>query len=423
MNEKVKTLVKSKKVMIAALSVLIVGGAVGTYVYQSNQKIEAAQKTLDSGGKTIQSIQKKAESLYSTKDPEFLKEGITDTQIKDVQKEFDATIKATNKKITKDQNVKIKQLKSTNYTKKLKECNALVNAALDKFTDQQAINALFQQSQEKVAMNGDKINKDLAVADDLTTKTVESVKKELLVAKSDATFEKITNELVSNAEGQLKQIDTAKQAVLKVFKENKVVSTDQKLFDSAKAESDKIKNEKAKKELLDQLNKVKADIDKKASEEKKKTEEAQKQEQNKVVEQNGSQQAQGNATNNNPSAGGNETNTGGGYPTGNATGGGTNQEWQGGGSGNTEGGGQPSNPSGGSSGGGSTGGGTTSPPPAEKTIIGGYVGNCGRTFKTWGEMVAFGNENKESNGGKYSGYIPITIFYSDGSEEYSCDLY
>ena len=340
MNEKVRSLVKSKKAIIAALSVLIVGGAVGTYVYQSNQKIEAAQKTLDSGGKTIQSIQKKAESLYSTKDPEFLKEGITDTQIKDVQKEFDATIKATNKKITKDQNVKIKQLKSTNYTKKLEECNALLNVALDKFSAQQAINALFQQTNGKLAMNGDVLNKDLAIADDLSSETFNKTNKEVFVEGASTSFDKAKNQFLTEADNQLKQIAEAKELVSKVIKDGKVLSNDSKSYENGKASVDKIKNQKAKKALLDQLDKVKADNDKQA--EVKKQEEqmvasakAQADQAAAVANQQGTPTAQGNQEEYNYNAG----NTGGGSAGGTSDGSGGQAPWTPSGGGNASNGG------------------------------------------------------------------------------------
>ncbi|MFD1902563.1 hypothetical protein GQR36_25650 [Enterococcus termitis] len=73
-----------------------------------------------------------------------------------------------------------------------------------------------------------------------------------------------------NAENQLKQINSAKQAVNKVFKEDKVISTDTKLYEIAKVETEKIKNTKTKKALNEQLEKVKAAIDKKVAETEKK---------------------------------------------------------------------------------------------------------------------------------------------------------
>ncbi|MGL9757226.1 hypothetical protein, partial [Enterococcus sp. DIV2324] len=139
--------------------------------------------------------------------------------------------------------------------------------ALEKtFDKQQAANKLFQ----KTAINGSKITKDLPIADELKKETVDQVKKTVDQPASD--FEKSVLSLATEAENQVKQIDKAKQATAKVYKD-KVVSTDTKLYDAAKAETEKIKNAKAKKALNDQLTKVKADIDKKAAEaEKKETE-------------------------------------------------------------------------------------------------------------------------------------------------------
>lgn len=120
-----------------------------------------------------------------------------------------------------------------------------------------AVNDLF----EKAIIDNENAEK-IAIKDDLQSETVKKVKEKYFVVKTNDAWQININNMIENAEKQLKQIDTAKKAVEKVYKDNKVVNTDQKNVDAAKKEVDKIKNAKAKKELSDKLAKVKADIDK-----------------------------------------------------------------------------------------------------------------------------------------------------------------
>lgn len=139
-------------------------------------------------------------------------------------------------KVEKDQQAKEKQLKTDTET---------------------AVNDLF----EKAIIDNENAEK-IAIKDDLQSETVKKVKEKYFVVKTNDAWQININNMIENAEKQLKQIDTAKKAVEKVYKDNKVVNTDQKNVDAAKKEVDKIKNAKAKKDLSDKLAKVKADIDK-----------------------------------------------------------------------------------------------------------------------------------------------------------------
>ncbi|MBM7688420.1 hypothetical protein BCR24_06510 [Enterococcus ureilyticus] len=93
---------------------------------------------------------------------------------------------------------------------------------------------------------------------------------------------KLQSEMVAKAQEEeknkeAKQVEKAKQKLLKIYKDNKVISTDSKLYESAKKEIESVKDDKVKKELLQQLAKVKQEMDKKAKEVAKKTENESKQ--------------------------------------------------------------------------------------------------------------------------------------------------
>ncbi|MFD2307520.1 hypothetical protein [Enterococcus termitis] len=120
-----------------------------------------------------------------------------------------------------------------------------------------AVNDLF----EKAIIDNDDAKK-IAIKNDLQSETVKNVKEKYFVTKTKDAWQININNMIDNAENQLQQIDIAKKAVEQVYKE-KVLNTDQKKYDVAKKEVDKIKNAKAKKELSDKLAKVKSEIEKK----------------------------------------------------------------------------------------------------------------------------------------------------------------
>ncbi|MEI5992455.1 hypothetical protein A5881_004011 [Enterococcus termitis] len=263
---------KVTKKQLGLIAAVVLLGAGGTYAYTQNQsKVKASEvkQEVKETTKKLEDLNKEVAALYDTKDPDFLVKGIKAKQIKDLKEKMTKvdTIKK-DKELSKkeyvayDKEVKAVNDNLANATKKL---NALVD-----------INGLFQQTQTAVAINGSDVKKDLAIADDLKRETVEKVSKAYFKEGATKTYDKTINELLANAENQLNQIDKAKVEVAKVYKEGKVVSTDNKLYDTAKAETDKIKNEKAKRALSDQLDKVKTDIDKQATEDKAKADETTK---------------------------------------------------------------------------------------------------------------------------------------------------
>ncbi|PZL74036.1 hypothetical protein CI088_07920, partial [Enterococcus plantarum] len=169
-----------------------------------------------------------------------------------------------------------KKVKADKYLEHSSACKNELEQAQLKMESQTAVNKLFQEKDKKGVLHGTTVVKDRAIGDEVTDKSVKETKTVYGYEKPKNDFEKAVNDLIKEAEAQTGQQTKAKKAVEQVYKDGKVVSTDNKLYDTAKAETDKIKNEKAKKALIDQLDKVKADIDKQAAEEKAKAEETTK---------------------------------------------------------------------------------------------------------------------------------------------------
>ncbi|MEI5992352.1 hypothetical protein A5881_003908 [Enterococcus termitis] len=264
-----RKLTKKQLVLIAVVVVLGVGG---TYAYTQNQssvKASEAKQEVKATTKKLEDLNKEFAALYDKKDPDFLVKGIKAKQITDLQEKLTkvATIK-------KDKELSKKEYAA--YEQEVKSVKANLTSATKKLDALVDINGLFLQTQTAVAINGSDVKKDLAIVDDLKKETVEKVSKAYFKEGATKSYDKTINELLTNAENQLNQIDKAKSEVVKVYKDGKVVSTDNKLYDTAKAETDKIKNEKAKKALNDQLDKVKADMDKQVAEDKVKADETAK---------------------------------------------------------------------------------------------------------------------------------------------------
>lgn len=254
LNEQVKKLSKKQKAIIGTAVVLLVfGGGFGYKAYADSQikkQVTHAQSLIDEQSKEHKVFQDKVKALYSAKKSGFLK--------KDLSKQTFDSLENNLEKIQADYSsisipksgVDVNKYKQ-NYTSSMES----LKKAMALYIKQIDVNNLFV----KPVLNGDSITNDVAIKDNLTADEVKKVK----LSKESNEWEKTVNALVNNADNQLKQIAKAKIAVEKVFKDNKVVNYERKNYDSAKAEVNKIKNEKAKKSLQDQLEKVKTEIDKK----------------------------------------------------------------------------------------------------------------------------------------------------------------
>lgn len=254
LNKQVKKLSKKQKAIIGTAVVLLVfGGGFGYKAYADSQikkQVTHAQSLINEQSKEHKVFQDKVKALYSAKKSGFLKKNLSKQTFDLLENDLEK-IQADYSSISIPKSgVDVNKYKQ-NYTssvESLKKAMALYIKQID-------VNNLFV----KPVLNGDSITNEVAIKDNLTADEVKKVK----LSKESTEWEKTVNALVNNADSQLKQIEKAKIAVEKVFKDNKVTNFERKNYDSAKAEVNKIKNEKAKKSLQDQLEKVKIEVDKK----------------------------------------------------------------------------------------------------------------------------------------------------------------
>lgn len=378
--EKVKNWSKKKKIIAGVITLacvgVVAGGAVS--VSASNKEKARMEKVYEDNKTKLEQLNTDLKATIDKENPEYLVKGVTKKQMEIFYNRKGQAVTL----LTEGSNGKL-----TDEVNNVLDTYEKVANAFDR---QEAVNSLYVQTDKEQAMNGKELKKDLAIADGLKQESVKNVRDLYFVKEAKTDYDKTINGFINTAEGQLKQIDKAKAEVGKVFKDNKVVSTDSKLYDSAKADVDKIKNAKAKTDLQTALDKVKAELDKKAEAEKakqeadsvKQAEEAKAAEAEKAPKAPQTQAPDVNTTEGGTTNGANQTpppvndytNNGGGY----------------------------SDPSGGNTGGGYTppatdnGGGTTAPPAPPATgggnnvvvnpgdIQGSEENNTGGTNEWWG---------------------------------------
>ncbi|MFD2308646.1 hypothetical protein [Enterococcus termitis] len=350
LSERMKQLSKKQKMTIATVAVLVVlGGSFGYKAYadsQTKKQVEQAQVLVDKQSEEIKDLQVEIKALFNGEKSDFLNKDVSEETLSPIREKLDKIEKNYASVVLPTKEVKTKDY--SNYLSSCKESIMMIESML---VAQKDVNGLFG----KAVIAGDTMTKDVAIKDDLKADTVKTVKDSYYNKESKSEWQKAINGLLDNADNQLKQIEKSKQTLEKVYKDNKVVNTDQKNYDSAKSEIDKIRNEKAKKELADKLAKVKQEIDSKAKAE------SEKKAQEQAVTESTTQKEQEQAS----QVAQNEPSTNGGAPQ-TATNNGAQEGYtpyvpeQGtGGAGASTGGGSNGSTGGGSAGGGTTGGGQT----------------------------------------------------------------
>lgn len=263
-----KKLSKKQLGLIVVVALIGVGGSI---VYTSSQnQVKAQQEQVDKQANKFATLGKEVKALFDEKKPFFLSDNTTKEKIEGLNKRYQTLSKEV------DGAIDTKKVKADKYLEHSSACKNDLEQAQLKMESQTAVNKLFQEKDKKGVLHGTTVVKDRAIGDEVTEKSVKETKTVYGYEKPKNDFEKAVDDLIKEAEAQTGQQTKAKKAVEQVYKDGKVVSTDNKLYDTAKAETDKIKNEKAKKALNDQLDKVKADIDKQVAEEKAKAEETTK---------------------------------------------------------------------------------------------------------------------------------------------------
>lgn len=312
-----------KQKWILGITTLLVVGSVGTGAYKvhadsvKKKNIAEMNQKINQENKKISDVQKELSALYID-GTTYLVSGLSNQQLKDLgQKVKELTtleVTVSDKKITaslKNQDEEMKRVKAT------------YEVISYQLKEQEGLNKLFVNP----ALDGNKVNKDLAIADGATKEKVESILKENKQVENssilDSDWSKSVNELKEVALNQLKQIDVATQKVNALFdKENVKGDVSQDAYNQAKGEVDKIKNEKAKKSLTDRLAKVAQKLEEKAQAEKQKAEAEQAQQAQATtnggtVTENGTYSQNQSSSSNNYSESDYSSNAGGSYSSGN----------------------------------------------------------------------------------------------------------
>ncbi|MFD1902672.1 hypothetical protein GQR36_26255 [Enterococcus termitis] len=167
--EKLRTKTKLMITCVGVIAVFAVGG--GVYANsQSKQKIEDAQKVVDKERGTLRDITKELHKLLDSKDNEFLAKDVTSEKIKELQDEFDQATKKVS-----SISIDLKKLNRETYASEETDTKELLEKIEKNYAAQNAVNKLYQFDDKSMVLNGSKVTKDLAIADDL--KKVYSISK------------------------------------------------------------------------------------------------------------------------------------------------------------------------------------------------------------------------------------------------------
>lgn len=442
LNQKTKIMVASGMV----LGALGLGGVVyGVTNYTQQQayqaKVESVAISIDTDEQTLKELQAKINQAYTDNKKTFLKATFTKQALKDLEKSIEDYQEKFAKLIKvyaelKESDTGDFAFKKTSLDEGQKTLKADFKVLSTKAEKQFAVNQLF----EKPYLVGDKTT-DQPIKATVKKADVEKAKQSSYTknATDKQPFEQALNKGIESAEAQITQVEKATKAVSELYNKDKVTDkANKETLENAKKEVGAIKNTTIKKTFDKALKAIedKVKADEKAKEEKAKTEaEAKAKEVGGTVEKkadgtfvvkaNDGQvyQAKGdgkvevvkptqNTSTTTPIT---QPNTG------------TNTQPSNNGSGNTQT--QPSQPTQPSNnGGGNTQTQPTQPSqPATPTIVSGYIGNTGKIWSDGTEANVWAKnrvgESQMNDDNPLKGWNIITIFYSDGSEKYSIDLY
>lgn len=252
---------KQRRLFVTAIAVIAVGGSVGYKVYadiQTQKQAEQTQLLVNNQTTALTKLQLELQSLYSNEKTDFLSKDVTKETIDSLQNNLSKIIE----KYATVPVSSVKNVETSHYTNLLSDCRNSLETVQNMLTAQEQINGLFG----KPVIVGDTVLTNVAIKDDLKADNVETAKNSYYMKGSKSEWQKAINALLEQADEQLKQIEKSKQMLEKMFKDNKVINTDQENYDSAKTEIDKIKNEKIKNELSESLKQVQNEIDKQEKE-------------------------------------------------------------------------------------------------------------------------------------------------------------
>lgn len=449
LNQKTKIMVASGVV----LGALGLGGVVyGVTNYTQQQayqaKVESVASSVDKETKTLKELQAKINQAYTDNKKTFLKATFTKQALKDLEKSIEDYQEKFAKLIKvyaelKESDTGDFAFKKTSLDEGQKTLKADFKVLSTKAEKQFAVNDLF----EKPYLVGNKTT-DQPIKATVKKADVEKVKQSSYTksATDKQPFEQALNKGIESAEAQVNQLEKATKVVSELYNKDKVTDkANKETLEKAKQEVGAIKNTTIKKTFDKALKAIedKVKADEKAKEEKAKTEAETKA---KEVGGKVEKQADGSfvvkssdgteykatgdgkieivtpkatqpAPSNNQAAPSNNGGTTQAQPSQPSNNGGGNTQTQPS---------QPTQPS--NNGGGNTPAQPIQPTkPATPTIVSGYIGNTGMLFNTaleantWAENQIL--KDWESGANKYTGWNIIGVFYSDGTEKHSIDLY
>ena len=168
---------KKQKTTVIVSSVVIVGvgASFAGYKAYSDQKMKETQaKAKAEITQLVNNAKKDTDellTLFAENDPSMLKEGLTEEEIKKNE-----DIKAPNAidKIQEDANL---EGEFTNEKRVLANPKALLAELTYKFGKQQEVNHFFDGSDDKLAMDGPSVNKEISITKELKKEEVEDFKK------------------------------------------------------------------------------------------------------------------------------------------------------------------------------------------------------------------------------------------------------
>ncbi|WP_462259289.1 hypothetical protein [Vagococcus teuberi] len=375
---------KQKIVLGSVLAVAVIGGGVGATSYSTaqaqKQEISQTKKSLSQATKQLEKLNKELDALRQTDNPSFLTKDVKQDEVTAIVTKLK---KLAKKEINYDLNDTKQQAKE--FKALLNQTTKLADATTFQLTIQDKVNGLYQ-GKDKVAINGNEVDKELGIKDNLKQEDIDAVAKEFNNTKQleyipvkdksveGQSWQEAIQDLLDGATNQIKSISETQKLVDALFKDDKPIDTtnDNALKDVEKAVSG-IKNEATKKTLTDKFNQVKEAVNKKKEADKKKKEDESKKAATSNQVSNNNQAS----TNNQGShAGSNSNNVSGGNSNGGsnytppATGGGNSNGGSSNGGGSSSGGNNYNPPA---TGGGSSNGGGSSSTGGGSSSAGGYA--------------------------------------------------
>ncbi|MEC5317197.1 hypothetical protein NGF69_16665 [Enterococcus casseliflavus] len=430
---------KQKLLIVACSLGVICGGTFGGYkAYAANQQATEKQE-LQQALHAVTEKGSLTNAILSFQDPDgYLTEYLVKEDLETIQKQLEALKKQCDTFEEQYPGEKIKEEQD------ISEQEELLKLVEKKLAIQDQVNALF--TTETPAINGSKVNKDLALAEGVDKEAIEQIDTTDDTLSKDKWLESIES-LKTVANEQITAIEKADKAVNACYKDKKVASNvTKKNYEEAEKAVKAVKRGSDKERLTKKLAEIKKVVEENEKKAKEKEKEKEKKDQQSTASAETKSQTETATTVTEETAVADTTNevstnnAGGSWSsTGSVTGSGntSSASTSGGvskGSGTTSNGASSSGNGGSNSGssnsGSNNGGSATSPggsgdgtanTPTEPTIVSGYIGNTGLVFDS-GEAATIYAEQKLDSG-EINRYVLITIYYSDGSEKFSLSFY